>query len=406
MKNHRQKLLCTLLTAAMLLSLAACGSSASSPAPSEPAQEEAVENSEKDVQADAASGAQAGEKEAGEAAAGQDAVQAGETADAAVDAGTAAAPEDASAADKAADASEDAAAADKAAAAPEDSAAAGGTSAAADGSAIAYENKGFTLSIPEEYDGLLFTTTPEEDGSHTLFSCYEIASIEAAKAQGIEEEGPGWLFDIRTIDEASLHERLCYDMSGDQVFATDGNGTYFLLCHPTDVRLFREEDGYTDEAMAQWSELNEWGASVKDAFIRENEGLAAARFGNTMVDMSLAQIAYMDDVDYTLSTTQYGPLQPAGVDPSPYLEKLWKDVTFSYVDGEAPDGEYVVLNFPDIDTRFDFFISEEDGNYIRQVNGDDLEYAPLFRAEYADGSTNASKVMQEWYDAIAKANGK
>ena len=368
MKFHKRKVLCILLTLVMLLSLAACGSSSQS-APAEPAKEEKAEAAPAEPAKEEQVEAPSEEKEAepAEAEAEQEAA-----------AGTATAEEAAEAAETVAVAEEIA--------------------------AEVYKNRGFRLSVPAVYDGLLFTTTPEEEG--TLFICTEIASIEAANAQGGADDHAGRLFSIQTIDEATLHEKLCCDMSGEEVFATDGNGTYFLLCHPTDVSIVRENYDNMEEELKQWSKLQRWVSTVPDTFIRENEGLTAAKYGNSTLDMYFAKIAFTDDVNYTISTLEYGPLEPKDVDPAPYLEKLWKDVTFEYVDEEAPDGEYVVLYFPEDELRFDFFLAEGKGNYIRQVYGDDMEYAPLFKAQYADESVSATKIMEEWYKALAEANGK
>ena len=266
-----------------------------------------------------------------------------------------------------------------------------------------YTNEGFTLTVPAKYDDLLFTTTPEEDGM--LFMCSEIASIKAAQEQGRDIDGAGWLFSIQKTDEASLNQMLCEDMSGVQPFATDGNGNYFLFCSPTDVRLIR--DNLDDpEDMELWTELNEWAASVPGTFLSENPQLTAAKFGNTDVDMHLARIAFDDDVNYTISTLEFLELEPKDVDPAPYLEKLRSNVTYERVDEEAPDGEYVVLAFPDENVRFDFFFAEDGRNYIREVWGDDPEWEQLYKANFDDKSIDATEVMAEWYDALAVANGK
>ena len=266
-----------------------------------------------------------------------------------------------------------------------------------------YTNEGFTLTVPAKYDDLLFTTTPEEDGM--LFMCSEIASIKAAQEQGNDIDGAGWLFSIQKTDEASLNQMLCEDMSGVQPFATDGNGNYFLFCSPTDVRLIR--DNFDDpKDMELWTELNEWAASVPGTFLSENPQLTAAKFGNTDVDMHLARIAFDDDVNYTISTLEFLELEPKDVDPAPYLEKLRNNVTYEPVKEEAPDGEYVVLAFPDEGVRFDFFFAEDGRNYIREVWGEDPEWEQLYKANFEDGSIDATEVMAEWYDALAVANGK
>ena len=266
-----------------------------------------------------------------------------------------------------------------------------------------YTNEGFTLTVPAKYDDLLFTTTPEEDGM--LFMCSEIASIKAAQEQGRDIDGAGWLFSIRKIDEASLNQKLCDDMSGEQPFATDGNGNYFLFCTPTDVRLIR--DNYDNpEDMEIWTELNEWAATVPDTFLSENPQLTAAKFGNTDIDMHLARIAFDADANYTISTLEFLELEPKDVDPAPYLEKLRNNVTYVPVEEEAPAGEYVVLAFPDEGVRFDFFFVEDGRNYIREVWREDSEWEKLYRADFEDESIDATEVMAEWYDALAVANGK
>lgn len=342
MRHNTRKFLCATLTTAMLLSLAACGSTASAPA--EPAKEETTVEAEAPAEAETA-------------------VQA-----------------------------ETAAAAETTAAAQTEEAA-----------GEIYQNKGFTLTVPAEYDDLLFTTTPEEEG--TLFMCSEIASIEAAQKQGEEYDSAGRLFSIKTTDEATLDQMLCGEMSGTEPFATDGNGTYFLFCHPTDVTLVREN--YDDPAaMEQWTELTEWAATVPDTFLADNPQLTAAKIGNTDLDIYLARIAFDDATKYTISTLEFLELEPKDVDPAPYLDKLRNNVTYEPVDGEGPDGEYAVLAFPEDNVRFEFPVNTEDGCYVRQVWGENDEWTQVYKANFEDESINSTDVMMEWYDALAVANGK
>ena len=266
-----------------------------------------------------------------------------------------------------------------------------------------YENDGLKLLIPLEYEEQLLVETPQAEGEGKLFSVSEKASVDAARAAGMEFDGAGWLFGIERIDEAALQDLLCYtDLSGTEVFAKDGQGRYYLYCHPTDVRYVRENN----EAMAAdqeiWSALNEWAwTTVRETFLRENPELSAETRGSTALDLSLARIAYMPGMRYSLSTTEFGPLEPtAGVfDAAPYLEKLMTNVRYELSDlAEAPDGEYVVLSLPDEDTSFDFFLAEGKENLIREVRGD--QEIALYRAVF-DGDTRASAVLQAWYDALA-----
>lgn len=227
------------------------------------------------------------------------------------------------------------------------------TSAPAETADETYLNKGYTLTIPAKYDDLLFTTTPEEDGK--LFVCSEIASIEAAQELGQEYDTAGRLFSIETIDEAAL---------------------------------------------------NAWARTVPETFLSDNTQLTAVKYGNTDLDMYLARIAFDKDIHYTISTLEFLELEPKDVDPAPYLEKLRNNVTYEPVDEEAPDGEYIVLNFPDEHVRFDFFYSDEKVNYVRETWGENDEWEQVYKANFDDSSINITDIMQEWYDALAVANGK
>ena len=191
-------------------------------------------------------------------------------------------------------------------------------------------------------------------------------------------------------------------MSGAEVFAKDADGYYYLYTHPTDVRLYRQNNAY-EEAAEQWSKLNEWAWNdVRRDFLTNNPGLSAYTRGNSILDMYLARAAYQKDANYTVSTTEHGPLSPNGVDAAPYVESLMGFASSEDADiSETPDGEYVVLSFPEDDVRFDFFRMEGKENYVRVVWSGGNEQ--LIRLSFSD-DTKASAVMQEWYAALVSAN--
>ena len=271
-----------------------------------------------------------------------------------------------------------------------------------------YENDGFRLLVPLEYDELLLTETPENNPDGILFDVSEKASVEAAEAMGSEDYGPGWLFSIGRADDARQKMMRCFDMSGAEIFAADNEGNFFVFYHPTDVRYMREDDEALQRDQGQWSALTAWTwDSVRSTFLRENGGLSEKRFTNTLADMYLARLAYLPGVEYTLSTAERDTLSAnaESFDTSPWLDTLVESATFAWVDeSETPDGEYVVLAFPDDDVRFDFFRMEGKENYVRAVWFDG-EYSELYLASFADGATKASDVMQAWYDALAAQNG-
>ncbi len=266
-----------------------------------------------------------------------------------------------------------------------------------------YVNGGLALAIPAEMANLVLVDTPQNDPNGVLFSVSEKDSVNAALADGHDvSSGEGWLFGIRRVDETTLHGMLCHDMSGAEVFAKDADGYYYLYTHPTDVRLYRQNNAY-EEAAEQWSKLNEWAWNdVRRDFLTNNPGLSAFTHGNSMLDMYLARAAYRKDVNYNVSTTEHGPLSPNGVDAAPYVERLTGYASCEDVEiNETPDGEYVVLSFPEDDVRFDFFRMEGKENYVRMVWSGGNEQ--LFRLSFSD-DTRACAVMQEWYDALVSAN--
>ena len=271
---------------------------------------------------------------------------------------------------------------------------------------LLYDNGGLKLLIPLEYDELLQTELPEENAEGILFRVSEKASIEAARQQGIDAEGPGWLFSIGKVDEAKMQDMLLYtDLSGSEIFAKDAYGDYYVYYHPTDVRYFRVDNETMAADQEIWGELNEWAwGKVRESILSENPQLAANAVDPSTVNLYMARIAYMPGVNYTLSATDYGEVDPnaEGFDAASFVQRMMNGVHYSYVDEEAPDGEYVVLRFPDDGMRFDFFRMEGAENYVREVH-EDGDYEGLYSVAFDDGETSAGEVMLEWYYAAVGA---
>ena len=257
-----------------------------------------------------------------------------------------------------------------------------------------YENGGLTLEIQPKYNDLLTVETPQNDPDGILFTVSETASLEAGG-----HEGAGWLFSIGRISEEKFREMLCWDMSGIEVFAVDDAGNYYVKYHPTDVRY---ERATVEEMIAdadQWTMLCEWAEDAPYQFVDQN-GFDSVSYSNTTLSMYLARAAWMDGVNATISTTEFGPLPLAGVDSSPYASYLIRECFFWDVeDEEAPSGEYVVLNFPDDDVRIDFFFAP--GGYVRVFSGgtETLYQVVLY------GNLTPAAAARGWYYAVAEAAG-
>ena len=257
-----------------------------------------------------------------------------------------------------------------------------------------YDNGGLHLEIKPKYNDLITVETPADDADGILFDVSETASLEAGN-----HAGAGWLFSIGTVSEERLHEMLCRDMSGARVFATDGEGTYYLYYHPTDVRYERATPEEMQRDAAQWSMLCEWANGVPDS-LRDGNGLEDAQYGNSELDMLLARAAWEKDASFSLSTTEFGPVKAEGVDGAPYADFVLHGCYTEADASETPDGEYVVLNFPDDNVRLDFFFAP--GDYARLVyNGSEM----LYQAMLCDDDLSCAEVMQGWYYALAEQAG-
>ena len=265
---------------------------------------------------------------------------------------------------------------------------------------VFYDNEGMFLPVPDAYSALVTVETPDSSNEWgELFSVSETASIEAAEATGQYTAGAGWLFSISRVDEDQLHQMLCYLMFGSDVFGRDEQGMYYIFDHPTDVRIVRESYDFTDNDIAVWSELNQWAWEEKENFLKVNPGVHAETRGNSDPEIQLARAAWMEGEVYTLSSSK-GEVREAGtLDPAPYVERLTTDVYIDTMDdGKAPDGAFLSLNMPNDSLRLDFFLTKGSENNIRIVTDDGQE--SFWQAEYEDGTTKASKIVQEWYDAL------
>ena len=258
---------------------------------------------------------------------------------------------------------------------------------------------GLTLTIPADKADLLIADTLAGSDTGALFTVSEKASVEAAEAKNGEANGAGWLFDICKISEEELQELLCNDMSGMDPFAKDAEGNCYLLAHPTDVRLEREGD-ITEEDQAAWSALCEWADSIPEAFIEEN-GLEPFHAGNSDLEIYLNRILCGLET-FEVRANDYNPMDPAAADPAPFVKQLLAG-SYAYTDGEAPDGQYIVLALPELGVRFDFFYAPEGQNLVRQVvTYEDGEYEVLFKAEFPD-ETTANGIMEAWCIALSEA---
>ena len=268
-----------------------------------------------------------------------------------------------------------------------------------------YENGGFKMTVPAEVANKVIVETPVDSDDGILFEVSEKASVAAAKAKGSDYDGIGWLYAIGVRDEESFRKMLCSDMSGEEPIGYDADGNYYVFFHPTDVRYERETPEQMQADQDQWTQVVEWGNTMKDKFLEENAGITKFNWSGTVLEAYLARTAYDKETVYTLSTLEFakdGVLEPnENVDAEKYFKMMTEDATYEVIDDQDIDGEYVVLNFPEDEVRFDFFYGEDNDrkNLIRQVWGD---YEQIYKVTFADETKTANDIMDAWARELAQ----
>lgn len=118
----------------------------------------------------------------------------------------------------------------------------------------------------------------------------------------------------------------------------------------------------------------------------------------------LARIADpADKVAYTLSTLEYGPLEPGDFDASIFIELLLKAPLSPVTDAPDLSGEYAVLTFPEDNVRFDFLSGEDIQNYVRMVAADGTE--TIYLAAVPEDRATEYGLVASWYGSLADALG-
>ncbi|SFH95795.1 hypothetical protein SAMN04487861_10979 [Selenomonas ruminantium] len=260
-----------------------------------------------------------------------------------------------------------------------------------------YQQAGLYLRIPRDLDHLLLIKT---GSGQQLFSVAERASVEAAKKEMPAYDGAGWLFAIGKVTETELHEMLCADMSGRELFAQDQAGSYFIFYHPTDVRYMRESADAMRQDQETWSKLCAWAHNdVPQHFIADN-GLIALTADNSPIGIHLARISYKPATKYTLAQNDQNPRTGNRLQAASFVNMLLYGNTFETVpDKKAPQGELVTLTLPGEKVSLAFF--QRDGStYVLESrpDGEKTLYQAIPREEHAE----ALAVMQDWYTSLAQ----
>ena len=129
-----------------------------------------------------------------------------------------------------------------------------------------------SVELPEAYMELL--TVEQSDGSEygRLLSLWDTASLERARADGIQDpraEGWGWICTLVRHDRKQVEEHLIGEAPGLEYMAKDDEYWYGLSC-PTDVRLYTSDGVYGGQALETWEQANQVTDLLMKEFVSRN----------------------------------------------------------------------------------------------------------------------------------------
>ncbi len=255
-----------------------------------------------------------------------------------------------------------------------------------------YENGGLTLEIKPKIHSLLKVETPQNDPNGVLFTVAEKASYEVSKA-----DGAGELFAILRVDAEKLHSLLCGDMSGMRVFASGGEGDYYIVRTPTDVRFERPSPEQMQADFPKWAALVEWAEGMPEA-LRSANGLEYASFDDSPVARMYYRAAWEKGVSPVLNG-EYGEIAADAGVSALYLDHMINGYLWSMEDVEAPEGEALLtFSIAGEDETVSFF---PDDAVVYTAGGNKRVYEAV---DYEN--LGYENVALGWYYALAEKEGK
>jgi len=143
------------------------------------------------------------------------------------------------------------------------------SAAAEDADVVLYEFRSFEVSVPRSYLDLLVVETGQEPWNEhwtPLISFFHKASVEAFSEEhpyeSAEGQGVGWLGGVTRLDRIGFEDWLTGEKSGSTLFGSDGEGSWYIILRPTDVRVYRPDES--------WDVLNEWMDALPDQLVARN----------------------------------------------------------------------------------------------------------------------------------------
>lgn len=157
-----------------------------------------------------------------------------------------------------------------------------------------YKYHDFSVAIPNQFlDQLIVNEgSPTRNGNEVIVTVHEKASVEAGKADGMED-GLGLLFNIVCFDRTEYESILADGMGvGGITFFAKNEDTYFAWGKATDVQLYRDNGVLTDEDFETWVTLSEMSTVVQHEFISRNnlQSITDDPLWNSLTSLVLTEV--------------------------------------------------------------------------------------------------------------------
>lgn len=276
-----------------------------------------------------------------------------------------------------------------------------------------FENRGVTLAIPEEYAPYLIVDMPES--GDTLFRVLQRSSWEnGQKKHPGEDWGDGWLFSLDRYDEEEFLREVRIHPTPTAYVARDGEGGYYILRYPSDVRYVGEENNMdpNDESVWEWRALCRWSQGLAEERVISGSGLTAFRKSFCRLETILAACltdGYREDVSLRFLDGDGRELDALAVPGWEIFARQLLTECSSYVSSEGTGGGSgqrieLIFTLPYNDIVQITAIFTEGSLYFEEVvdYGDGRTEDRAYRMSFSGAGQTVGDLMAEWYRASAE----
>jgi hypothetical protein len=281
------------------------------------------------------------------------------------------------------------------------------------GRTLVYENRGVSLALPEEYVPYLIVGMPES-GSE-LFRVSQRASWEnGQKKHPGEDWGDGWLFSLDRFDEEQFLFEVRVHPTPTEYVAKDGEGGYYILRYPSDVRYVGDDDVIenSDEGWLEWMAWCRWSQGLAEEHVVSGADLTAFHKSFCYLETALAAFLtedYREDFRLHFLDEDGREIDAAAAGAEAFARELVTERSSYEGDGSVGSGQLIELAFTlpynDIDQIIVHF---REGSMFFEESLNTLDGRienRTYRMSFSGAGETVGDLMAKWYREAVQNGG-